>query len=237
MAILYTIMFAVMRGWFIVENGVWYWYKNYLPTYGARQPVEETQVEKDSKAMANLLLLYPLIYFICIFPQTVARQLYFDGHNVKYQGTCFANTLFCLSGTFNTILFFFTRPDLVVGSADSPSPAPPVDIPNQAVHDGELTTQTPRSRKFGCLPSRSPISSDYIPSNPEADYNGKFDPFNSIPLDETANSNIHALPRRMESDSDSNATHLSGERTCGDFKWKRVLAAPVEEESYGHLPA
>ena len=54
--ILYTIMFVVMRGWFIVDNGVWY-YRNYIPTYGAGQPVEETQQEKDSKAVANLLLL------------------------------------------------------------------------------------------------------------------------------------------------------------------------------------
>jgi len=56
MVILYTIMFAVMRGWFIVENGVWYWYKNYQPTSEARQPVEETQEEQESKAIANLLL-------------------------------------------------------------------------------------------------------------------------------------------------------------------------------------
>ena len=57
MASLYIIMFAVMRGWFIVEKGVWYWYKNYLPTDGAGQPVEETKEEKDSKTIARLLLL------------------------------------------------------------------------------------------------------------------------------------------------------------------------------------
>ena len=57
MAVLYTIMFIVMRGWFIIDKGVWYWHKNYLSTYGAGQPVEETQEEKDSKAIARLLLL------------------------------------------------------------------------------------------------------------------------------------------------------------------------------------
>src|SRR6266446_356608 len=55
MAILYTIMFVVMRGWFVVDNGVWYWYKNYIPRHGAGQPLEETQEEKESKAIANML--------------------------------------------------------------------------------------------------------------------------------------------------------------------------------------
>lgn len=55
MAILYFIMFVVMRGWFIVDNGV-HWYKTYRRRYEAVQVVEETQDEKDSKAIANLLL-------------------------------------------------------------------------------------------------------------------------------------------------------------------------------------
>ena len=57
MLILYTIMFVVMRGWLIIENGVWYWYKNYMAGYVAGSPVEETQEEKNSKAIANSLLL------------------------------------------------------------------------------------------------------------------------------------------------------------------------------------
>jgi uncharacterized membrane protein len=55
MAILYFTMFVVMRGWFIVDNGV-YWYKTYRQRYGTVKPVEETQDEKDSKAIANLML-------------------------------------------------------------------------------------------------------------------------------------------------------------------------------------
>ena len=55
MAILYFIMFVVMRGWFIIDNGV-HWYKTYRRKYGTFQPVEETQDEKDSKAIANLML-------------------------------------------------------------------------------------------------------------------------------------------------------------------------------------
>ena len=55
MAILYFTMFVVMRGWFIVDNGV-YWYKTYRQRYGTVKRVEETQDEKDSKAIANLML-------------------------------------------------------------------------------------------------------------------------------------------------------------------------------------
>ena len=50
--ILYTIMFAVMRGLIIVENGVWCWYRNHTPRSGAGRAAENTQ-----EAIANLLLL------------------------------------------------------------------------------------------------------------------------------------------------------------------------------------
>ena len=55
MAVLYFAMFVVMREWFIVDNGV-YWYKTYRRRYGTVKRVEETQDEKDSKAIANLML-------------------------------------------------------------------------------------------------------------------------------------------------------------------------------------
>ena len=55
MAVLYFTMFVVMRGWFIVDNGV-YLYKTYRRRYGIIKPVEETQDEKYSKAIANLML-------------------------------------------------------------------------------------------------------------------------------------------------------------------------------------
>ena len=55
MAILYFIMFVVMRGWFIIDNGV-HWYKTYRRRDGIVQPVEEKQDEKYSKAIANLML-------------------------------------------------------------------------------------------------------------------------------------------------------------------------------------
>ena len=56
MGILYTIMFAVMRGWFIVDNGI-HWYKDYNPSDRADSEEVETEEEKEMKAIANLMLL------------------------------------------------------------------------------------------------------------------------------------------------------------------------------------
>ena len=55
MVILYTIMFTVIRGWFIVDNGI-HWYKNYNPGHTGQEEIE-TEEEKEMKAIANLLLL------------------------------------------------------------------------------------------------------------------------------------------------------------------------------------
>jgi hypothetical protein len=49
-------MFIVMRGWFVINSSVWDSNRSYLPRYGTGQHLEEMQEEKDSKAMANLLL-------------------------------------------------------------------------------------------------------------------------------------------------------------------------------------
>lgn len=159
-----------------------------------------------------------MTYLICITPLSVARWLFFFGHNVKYQGTFFATTLFSLSGTFNAILFFFTRPDLVVDSIDSLPPAPPVEIQNQPFRGGEPTTPTPSSWKLGSLTSHIPVVSASVPPHLGMAYNGGFDPYNPMPLDKGANDNIHALPHRMQSDSDSNGNYFPGERSHGDFR-------------------
>jgi hypothetical protein len=55
MTILYSVMFAVMRGWFIIDNGI-HWYKNYNPSDIEKEEIE-TEEGKEMKAIANLLLL------------------------------------------------------------------------------------------------------------------------------------------------------------------------------------
>jgi len=149
MLILYTIMFVVMRGWFIVDNGVWY-YKNYEPTYAAGQLVKETQQEKDSKAIANLLLLYPAVYLTYMVPVLTIRWVVFLGVEVHYRIILFVSTLFSLSGMFNTALFFLTQPYLIIG------PAPATDIQIQSVKS--LSSET-----FGSLPTRSPNACNCVP--------------------------------------------------------------------------
>jgi len=66
---------------------------------------------------AELFNSYPAVYIICVFPNTLARWLSFsDANPPPYQFTLFANAIYGLSGLFNLILFFFTRPKIVVGS-------------------------------------------------------------------------------------------------------------------------
>jgi len=65
---------------------------------------------------------YPTVYIICTLPMSIARWMYFNGSTVPQQFTLFASGLFSFCGLFDAILFFLTRPNLVVGTTDSPPP-------------------------------------------------------------------------------------------------------------------
>lgn len=55
MIILYTIMFLVIRGWFVIDNGI-HWHENHnANSSGDIEP--ESDEEKETKAIANLMLL------------------------------------------------------------------------------------------------------------------------------------------------------------------------------------
>ena len=54
MIALYSIMFAVIRGWLVVDNGI-HWYKNYNPS-DKREEEGATEEDKEMKAIANLML-------------------------------------------------------------------------------------------------------------------------------------------------------------------------------------
>ncbi|KIM45490.1 hypothetical protein M413DRAFT_24685 [Hebeloma cylindrosporum] len=200
---------------------------------------------------------YPAVYIICILPNSLSRWLSFSGFNVPYQFILAANTIFSLSGMFNAILFFLTRPDLVVGPSDSPPPTQdPTDprILGQSHHhrdETELTSYS--SQKFGSLPTgaRSPggvggfPDNFYVAPDLEKDYNS-----HSSGYLRTYNSNSRMLPAEgggggggslgaspfvRDSDSTSHVpSNLSGERSYGDFR--SMAAVPVEGETYGHLP-
>jgi len=174
---------------------------------------------------------YPVVYFIPIGPYSFVRWWFFFGHRTPYQATLFTATLFSLSGTFNAILFFFTRPDLVVGTTDSSAAAPA--IPDKQVANNR-ESPSPSSGKLGSLPSRTPASSGYVSPGVEMDHIAH--PYNSNFLTEGVNGNRRASPGQMESDFDSYPPYLSGERNHGDMWPKHDPAYAIEEESYGHLP-
>ncbi|KAI6149668.1 hypothetical protein BKA82DRAFT_161481 [Pisolithus tinctorius] len=64
-------------------------------------------------ARAIQMLFYPLVYIIVVLPISAARFSEFKGHTVPFAVTIFTDTLFALSGLFDTILYAFTRPRLL----------------------------------------------------------------------------------------------------------------------------
>jgi len=75
---------------------------------------------------------------------------------------------------FNAILFFLTRPDLVVGPSESPPTLAPTEPQFQSHHRDEAGLTSYSSQKFGSLPTRSPASvmSDYVAPDLERDHSG-----------------------------------------------------------------
>jgi len=65
--------------------------------------------------MIELIFSYPLVFIVCILPNTISRWLQFGGTKPPHQFSLFANTVFALSGAFNLILFILTRPRVVLG--------------------------------------------------------------------------------------------------------------------------
>jgi hypothetical protein len=180
------------------------------------------------------------VYIFCILPNSISRWLSFSGFNVPYQFSLSANTLFSLSGMFNAILFFLTRPELVVGPSDSPQPIQAsTNGPQIQSHhhrdETELTSYS--SQKFqGSLRTRSPVSASHYVA-PDLEYNDYFPPYNSM-LPPEGGSSSRASPKfARDSDVTSHVTsNISGERSYGDFR-PTVVSAPVEvEETYRRPP-
>ena len=118
---------------------------------------------------------------------SIARWIYFTGSTVTPQFTFFGSGLFSLCGLFDAILFFLTRPNLVVGSTDSPPLAPALATNTQSEISGDVK-----------LPFiHSPIASNYPPLDVESGRN------NQTPHPEGAGtiSDGHGSPRgRRQSD-------------------------------------
>ncbi|TFK21879.1 hypothetical protein FA15DRAFT_672092 [Coprinopsis marcescibilis] len=150
MAVLYGFMFFVIRGFVVIEKGRVSWVSS---RDRIKQELDEaeSEEEEENRYLANLLLFYPAVYIFCMFPNTIARWMSFSGHTIPYQVTLFASALFAFSGMFNVILFFITRPELVVGPGQEPA-SPAID------------NDTPSHAKFGHLP-RTERANDTIGTN------------------------------------------------------------------------
>ena len=149
-----------------------------------------------------------------------------DKNFPPYQFTFFASTIFALSGMFNVILFFATRPSLIV------SPTLTVEseqVPFQHRRDSSVIG----SNNFGHLPDRQYTG---LSPNLERSSQSDFDPWT---LGE--DSRLHASPLMMNTPLPSHGGSASGnpgyrslER--GTYQRSRGSMVQVVEEDYGHLP-
>ncbi|KAH6910260.1 hypothetical protein BKA70DRAFT_1424810 [Coprinopsis sp. MPI-PUGE-AT-0042] len=107
---------------------------------------------REMRRIANELLWYPVVYLVCITPQSFGRWFSFSGYDVPYQFTLFARTLFSLSGVFNAILFFNTRYHLLNGgpSTEAINAAPPSehDTTNSVTAGGPAMRETVPLTRF-----------------------------------------------------------------------------------------
>ncbi|KAF8149493.1 hypothetical protein B0H34DRAFT_189084 [Crassisporium funariophilum] len=223
MAILYTIMFLVIRGWFIIDNGI-HWHKTYEPVQeGAWEP--ETEEDKETKLIANSMLFYPAVYIFCVFPNSLARWLYFSKFDIPYQFTLFASTLYALSGMLNLILFFITRRDVVVG------PNVTVEAPNTTHRRNDSTGHAPQ--KLGRLPDRT-----YNDVKQDIEMQGQ--PNANARLLESHHLIYHSPPplSAQLSAHPNTLNHLSADHEDAySRKHSRASSSVTEDqEDYGHLP-
>ncbi|KAF8889635.1 hypothetical protein BD779DRAFT_323283 [Infundibulicybe gibba] len=147
MLVLYGIIAAVIRGFITIEDG--------QVQIGRQEAAleaneEEQEEEKQAKDVANLMLFYPAIYIICVFPIGLVRWLKFGGHYVPPAATIFGSVMFSLSGIFNVILYKITRPDWV----SAPSPTPSELFEMQSNPQSPARTQPLRpNHNLGALPN------------------------------------------------------------------------------------
>ncbi|KAF5316909.1 hypothetical protein D9611_003638 [Ephemerocybe angulata] len=116
----------------------------------------DTLAEREKRQMALQLFFYPVVYFVTVLPQSITRWMAFSGHKVPHQAAAFTNCLFCLSGLFNVILFFVTRPQLITGG----------DIEQ---HETKQQRHTHHRPQHGQLPLNSPSEKLVLHSGHHAD--------------------------------------------------------------------
>ena len=172
-----------------------------------------------------LAISYPVVYIFCILFTSIYRLAFYraNGNSLHSGFTFFADTIFALSGMFNVILFFATRPELIVG--------PTFTIDEQLAQQQGDSSRV-GSNKFGHLPDHQ-----YTGLSPDLEKSSQSD-FNPQML--TENNRPDASPLTMNTSLPSRGPGNSGYPSVerGAYQRSRGSSPPAEEEEdYGHLPS
>jgi hypothetical protein len=169
------------------------------------------------------------VYIICVLPNTFSRWFYFSGYTIPYQFTLFASALYALSGLFNLLLFFLTRPDMVIGPGQIELAESPSSTNQNAGHT--------YPNKYGHLPNRIVEDSDQKGTLPDFDAR-------SLSIDHHSTTLRHSpvpgglVPRPGTGGSGGGTGYpptSSALRNEGLFHG-RSNSFEEEEEDYGRLP-
>ena len=169
---------------------------------------------------------------MCILPSSCSRWRYVTGHKFGYKFSFFASTLVSLCGMFDAILFFLTRPALVIGTPNSPPLA--------------LAPVTDNQTKLTITCSPTGTASDHVSPDVERDYHSpgrQFQPSGSNPMPHTEGSRRTPPWGGRESDLGlrdlgGHTREMTGERSFEDFGPIPfpLITSPLVDEDYGHLP-
>ncbi|KAG2024005.1 hypothetical protein CC2G_001607 [Coprinopsis cinerea AmutBmut pab1-1] len=102
-----------MWGWISFEGRRLRWTFNraQAPVGTSAEPLQALGDDEDRSALARQLILYPLIYIVCVSTTSLSRWFYFSGQEPPRprQFSLWAYTIFSLSD-------LLTRPQLVLGA-------------------------------------------------------------------------------------------------------------------------
>jgi len=87
----------------------------------------------SSSCVLTLLYSYPIVYILCVLPNSVTRWMSFTQHSVPARAVLAANSLHALFGFFNFVVFCATRPAMVFGIHRSRQGVPNA-IPLEMLH-------------------------------------------------------------------------------------------------------
>lgn len=87
----------------------------------------------SSSCVLTLLYSYPIVYILCVLPNSLARWMSFTHHAVPPRVILAANSLHALVGFFNFVVFCATRPAMVFGICRARQ-GPLNAIPLQTLH-------------------------------------------------------------------------------------------------------